>query len=133
MKLRPTSTLSKNTQLLFVRAYVHSFSVNITVILFFRTDALVQKTIRNKFQSCTVLTIAHRLNTVMNSDKILVMDDGTAVEFDSPFNLLKNPDGFLYKMVEQTGQTAADILHGIADEVLFFNWKTYFIIICISI
>lgn len=53
----------------------------------------------------------------MDSDKILVMDAGTSVEFDHPFNLLKNKNGYLYKMVEQTGRTTADLLHSIAAEV----------------
>ncbi|XP_025200376.1 probable multidrug resistance-associated protein lethal(2)03659, partial [Melanaphis sacchari] len=81
-----------------------------------QTDALIQNTIRNKFRSCTVLTIAHRLNTVMDSDKVLVMDAGTMVEFDHPHNLLKNKDGFFYKMVEQTGTETSDLLHKIAAE-----------------
>lgn len=53
----------------------------------------------------------------MDSDKILVIDDGISVEFDHPHNLLKNKNGYLYKMVEQTGRTTADLLHSIAEEV----------------
>ena len=43
-----------------------------------RTDALIQSTIRSKFARCTVLTVAHRLNTIMDSDRVLVMDAGRA-------------------------------------------------------
>lgn len=89
-------------------------------IFYFRTDALIQKTIRTKFQSCTVLTIAHRLNTIMDSDRILVMDAGNVVEFDHPYLLLKNKSGIFYKMVEQTGSATADLLYNIAFEVLYF-------------
>lgn len=53
----------------------------------------------------------------MDSDKILVIDDGISVEFDHPHHLLKNKNGYLYKMVEQTGRTTADLLHSIAEEV----------------
>ncbi|VVC32376.1 ABC transporter type 1, transmembrane domain,ABC transporter-like,P-loop containing nucleoside triphosphate [Cinara cedri] len=79
-----------------------------------QTDTLIQNTIKNKFLTCTVMTIAHRLNTVMDSDKVLVMDSGIMVEFDHPYILLKNRRGFLYKMVEQTGRTTADLLYSIA-------------------
>lgn len=78
---------------------------------------MIQNTIRNKFQTCTVLTIAHRLNTVMDSDKILVMDAGTIVEFNHPYTLLENKNGYLFKMVEQTGPNNAKLLHSIAAEV----------------
>lgn len=64
-----------------------------------------------------MLTIAHRLNTVMDSDRILVMEAGSAVEFDHPHVLLKNKHGYLYKMVKQTGYVNADLLRGVAAQV----------------
>lgn len=85
--------------------------------VYIRTVALIQNTIKNKFQLCTILTIAHRLDTIMDSDKVLVMDTGTMVEFDHSYNLLKNQNGFFYKMVEQTGKTMADMLRTMAEEV----------------
>ncbi|RZF40293.1 hypothetical protein LSTR_LSTR012596 [Laodelphax striatellus] len=79
-----------------------------------QTDALIQKTIRRKFTNCTVLTIAHRLNTIMDSDMVLVMSAGSLVEYNHPYLLLKNSDGFFFKMVEQTGKSTAEALHKIA-------------------
>ncbi|CAH1380341.1 unnamed protein product [Tenebrio molitor] len=57
------------------------------------TDEMIQRTIRRKFMNSTVLTIAHRTNTVMDSDKILVMDSGSVVEFGNTEDLLQRPDG----------------------------------------
>ncbi|XP_011702530.1 PREDICTED: probable multidrug resistance-associated protein lethal(2)03659 [Wasmannia auropunctata] len=79
-----------------------------------RTDELIQTTIRKKFEKCTVLTIAHRLNTVMDSDRILVMDAGTAVEFDHPHVLLQKETGYLKSMVQETGKAMAEALAGVA-------------------
>ncbi|MES1913890.1 MAG: hypothetical protein MHM6MM_006037 [Cercozoa sp. M6MM] len=63
-----------------------------------RTDALVQKTIRSAFADRTVLTIAHRLDTVLDADRIAVMKDGVISEFDSPDNLLARPDSEFAQM-----------------------------------
>jgi ATP-binding cassette, subfamily C (CFTR/MRP), member 1 len=57
------------------------------------TDNLIQKMIRTKFADCTVLTIAHRLNTIIDSTKVLVMDAGHVAEFDAPEELLADPKG----------------------------------------
>ncbi|KAF9931985.1 Multidrug resistance-associated protein 1 [Linnemannia zychae] len=68
------------------------------------TDELIQKTIRTEFADRTVLTIAHRIKTVMDSDKILVLDHGCVKEFDSPGVLLQNKKSLFYKLAEQAGE-----------------------------
>ncbi|XP_044271381.1 multidrug resistance-associated protein 1 isoform X1 [Tribolium madens] len=67
------------------------------------TDDLIQKTIRSEFKNCTVLTIAHRLNTIMDSDRVVVLDNGMIVEFDSPSNLLKQQQSIFYSMCKDAG------------------------------
>ncbi|CAK6954010.1 ATP-binding cassette sub-family C member 4-like [Scomber scombrus] len=87
-----------------------------------RTDSLIQQTIRDKFQECTVLTIAHRLNTIIDSDRILVLDAGRIQEYDEPYVLLQNQDGLFYQMVQQTGKAeAASLLH--TAEQVYMNKK----------
>ncbi|XP_066143639.1 probable multidrug resistance-associated protein lethal(2)03659 isoform X2 [Euwallacea fornicatus] len=80
------------------------------------TDSLIQATIRNKFSRCTVLTIAHRLHTIMDSDKVLVMDAGRGLEFGHPHELLQDKRGVFYELVQQTGKAMADNLGAIARE-----------------
>uniref|UniRef100_A0A671YCI8 Multidrug resistance-associated protein 1 n=1 Tax=Sparus aurata TaxID=8175 RepID=A0A671YCI8_SPAAU len=66
------------------------------------TDNLIQSTIRSQFEDCTVLTIAHRLNTIMDYTRVLVLDKGETTEFDSPSNLIAQRGAF-YKMVKDAG------------------------------
>ncbi|XP_050294676.1 ATP-binding cassette subfamily C member 4-like [Anthonomus grandis grandis] len=80
------------------------------------TDSLIQSTIRDAFKDRTVITIAHRLNTIIDSDRVMVMDHGEAVEFDSPHLLLQNADGYFTKMVEQTGPNMEAKLRQLAKE-----------------
>lgn len=70
------------------------------------TDNLIQTTLREKFVNCTVITVAHRLNTIMDSDRILVMADGGVAEFDEPYKLLQDPTSHLARMVNETGDAA---------------------------
>lgn len=90
---------------------------------YFRTDSLIQTTIRRKFTDCTVLTIAHRLNTIMDSDKVMVMDMGMMIQFDHPHLLLQNPNGHFSKMVEQTGPTMTEQLRNVAEDAYKLKMK----------
>lgn len=65
------------------------------------TDKLIQETIRNCFRQSTVITIAHRVRTIMDSDRVLVMGDGEVLEFDTPQVLLQDRESFFYKVVHQ--------------------------------
>lgn len=71
-----------------------------TAAIDIETDELIQKTIRTQFDNCTILTIAHRLNTIMDSDRIIVLDQGMIAEFDSPQNLLANSESLFYGMAK---------------------------------
>uniref|UniRef100_A0A3Q2E994 Multidrug resistance-associated protein 1 n=1 Tax=Cyprinodon variegatus TaxID=28743 RepID=A0A3Q2E994_CYPVA len=66
------------------------------------TDNLIQSTIRSQFEDCTVLTIAHRLKTIMDYTRVLVLDKGQMAEFDSPSNLIASR-GLFYKMAKDAG------------------------------
>lgn len=75
------------------------------------TDDLIQKTIRQQFSDCTVLTIAHRLNTILDSDRVLVLDAGVVAEFESPKRLLDDGGSIFHGMARDAGLVYADGTH----------------------
>eukprot|EP00698_Gefionella_okellyi_P017609 TRINITY_DN5180_c0_g1_i1.p1 TRINITY_DN5180_c0_g1~~TRINITY_DN5180_c0_g1_i1.p1 ORF type:complete len:1377 (-),score=356.53 TRINITY_DN5180_c0_g1_i1:83-4213(-) len=79
------------------------------------TDAQIQRTVRSSFAECTIITIAHRLNTIMDYDKVLVLDQGCLVEYDTPANLLKIDNGYFTGLVESTGKETEAYLRAVAN------------------
>lgn len=75
-----------------------------------QTDIMIQEAIKRNFGQLTMLTIAHRLNTIIESDRVLVMDAGKLVEFDEPCVLLRNKEGFFRGLVDQTGASAPKLV-----------------------
>ncbi|KAJ1801491.1 hypothetical protein LPJ59_000252 [Coemansia sp. RSA 2399] len=71
----------------------------------FDTDKRIQRTIRGpEFANSTLFCIAHRLRTIIDYDRVLVLDNGKVAEFDTPHNLLKNENGIFRDMCEKTGE-----------------------------
>lgn len=75
------------------------------------TDSLIQETIRSEFSKMTVLTIAHRLNTILDYDRVMVLDKGEVVEFDSPQNLFQSDGSIFGSMCREANVTLDDILN----------------------
>lgn len=65
------------------------------------TEKKIQELIKEAFKDCTMLVVAHRLQTIIESDKVLVLDKGQTAEFDAPGELLKNPDSHFTKLVNE--------------------------------
>ncbi|KAF9973091.1 Multidrug resistance-associated protein 1 [Actinomortierella ambigua] len=79
-------------------------------------DKMIQNTIKAEFKDCTVLTIAHRLNTIIESDKVLVMDGGVVAEFGDPHQLLQSKKGIFAELVSHAGEAASKKLAEMARE-----------------
>jgi ABC-type multidrug transport system fused ATPase/permease subunit len=71
------------------------------------SDAFIQDMIRKRFEGTTILTIAHRLDTIMDYDSVIVMDGGKAAEVGTPKELLEIPDGLFSRLVDSTGRESA--------------------------
>ncbi|KAF8513392.1 hypothetical protein JB92DRAFT_3116459 [Gautieria morchelliformis] len=79
----------------------------------YATDMIIQTALREALSDVTVITVAHRLQTIMDADKIMVLDAGNMVEFDSPANLLKKSGGFLKSLVDESGDR--EVLYKLAE------------------
>ncbi|KAF3992366.1 hypothetical protein FT663_02293 [Candidozyma haemuli var. vulneris] len=75
-----------------------------TASIDYQSDAMIQQTIREEFSGSTILTIAHRLRSIIDYDKILVMDAGKVVEYDDPYALIANKETLFYSMCENSGE-----------------------------
>jgi len=80
----------------------------------YESDAFIQKALREDFKDTTILTIAHRLNTIIDYDTIIVFDNGKIVEAGSPKTLLENANGVFTSLVDDTGKQNADLLKKLA-------------------
>ena len=83
--------LSKNTKILCLDEATAAIDIE--------TDNAIQRALRKSLTGCTVLTIAHRINTILDSDRILVLERGEVAEFDKPAVLLANQNSIFYSLV----------------------------------
>ncbi|CAH6720013.1 oligomycin resistance ATP-dependent permease Yor1p [[Candida] jaroonii] len=74
----------------------------------YKTDSKIQNTIVNEFGHCTILCIAHRLKTIINYDRILVLDKGEIQEFDTPWNLFNDKGSIFQQMCEKSAIVSED-------------------------
>lgn len=74
------------------------------------TDQLLHKTLSKSYRDATILAIAHRIDTIIDYDYILVLGEGKVIEFGSPANLI-NSQGVFSKMVDGTGENMVNSLH----------------------
>jgi ABC-type multidrug transport system fused ATPase/permease subunit len=73
-----------------------------TASIDFQSDALLQKVIKKHLSECTIITIAHRIDTILSSDRVLVLDRGQILELDAPQQLLKNSDSIFRKLYKES-------------------------------
>ncbi|KAF9279758.1 hypothetical protein BGZ68_007716 [Mortierella alpina] len=87
--------LAKNTRILCLDEATAAIDIE--------TDNAIQQALRREFRGCTVLTIAHRINTIMDNDRILVLDNGEMKEFETPAKLLADTNSIFYSLAKESG------------------------------
>jgi ABC-type multidrug transport system fused ATPase/permease subunit len=99
-------SVGQRAQLCLARALVRRTRILVldeaTASLDLETDAQIQRTIRESFADCTILTVAHRLSTIMDYDRVAVLERGRLRDFDTPANLLRNEQSGLFDLVRDT-------------------------------
>jgi ABC-type multidrug transport system fused ATPase/permease subunit len=80
----------------------------------FDTDRKIQETIRSEFGNSTLICIAHRIRSIIDYDRVLVLDQGKVLEYDTPWALLQNSSGIFRSMCEKSGEM--DILLQMAEK-----------------
>jgi len=73
-----------------------------TAAVDYETDALIQHTIRMEFRDKTVITVAHRINTIIDYDQVMVLDAGKIAEFDTPARLLEDRNSIFYSLKHES-------------------------------
>lgn len=105
-------SLGERQLIAFARALVRDSKILIldeaTSSVDYETDAKIQRTIIKEFKHCTILCIAHRLKTIINYDRIMVLDKGSAREFDTPHNLFKSKNSIFQQMCKKSNITEQD-------------------------
>ncbi|XP_058105054.1 ABC transporter C family member 7-like isoform X3 [Magnolia sinica] len=81
------------------------------------TNSLIQQTLRQQFSGCTVITIAHRITSVLNSDMVLLLDNDLIAEYDSPTKLLENKSSSFARLVAEYTVWYIDMM--------IITWKTW--------
>ncbi|KDQ21694.1 hypothetical protein BOTBODRAFT_61330 [Botryobasidium botryosum FD-172 SS1] len=84
----------------------------------YATNDLIERTIRHAFAECTVITIAHRIRSIIDFDMVMVMDEGRIVEYDHPHVLLANSASKFYALCKSTGPEEFEVLKEMAEPVV---------------
>lgn len=99
-------SLGERQLIAFARALVRNSKILVldeaTSSVDYATDSKIQQTIAKEFNNCTILSIAHRLRTIINYDKILVLDEGEVKEFDTPLNLFNDESSIFHQLCEKS-------------------------------
>lgn len=105
-------SLGERQLIAFARALVRDSKILIldeaTSSVDYETDFKIQTSIIKEFSQCTILCIAHRLKTIINYDRILVLDKGEIKEFDTPWNLFNISNGIFQQMCQKSNITEED-------------------------